>query len=105
VRDQAEGRAHGPALEEAVDAEAGDGRDRIGEIELFVILEALALVVVEDAVDDLARLRVGEDREPLHRHDPAAVAHRRREPRAEVNVGCADFDHTAQDSGEIEIRL
>ena len=45
-----------PALEEGVDAEPGDVRDRVGEVELLVVLEALALVVVEDAVDDLARL-------------------------------------------------
>ena len=56
LRDQAEGGADRPALEEAVDAEAGDVGDRVGEVQLFVGLEAFALVVVEDAVDDLAGL-------------------------------------------------
>ena len=56
LRDVAEGGAHSTALEVAVDAEAGDSGDRVGEVELLLVLEALALVVVEDRVDDLAGL-------------------------------------------------
>ena len=69
------------ALEEAVDAEAGDAGDRVGEVELLVVLEALALGVVEDRVDDLARVLRRQHREALHRHDLALVADRRREAR------------------------
>ena len=56
MRDAAERGADRSALEEAVDAEAGDARDGVGEVELLVGLEALALVVVEEAVDGVARL-------------------------------------------------
>ena len=79
LRDVAEGGADRAALEEAVDAEAGDVRDRVGEVELQVVLEALALVVVEDRVDDLAGLLRGQ------RPDgpPAAGSGRGREPPGE----------------------
>ena len=66
LRHQAEGGADRAALEEAVDAEAGDAGDRVGEVELFGVLEAFALVVVEDAVDDLAGLLPGQHVEALH---------------------------------------
>ena len=82
LRHEAEGGADRAALEEAVDAEAGDVGDRVGEVELFAGLEALALVVVEDRVDDLARLLAGEDVESLHVHDLALVAHRTAAPPA-----------------------
>ena len=55
-RDQAEGGAEGAALEEGVDAEAADAGDRVGEVELPVGLEHLALRGREDRVDDLARV-------------------------------------------------
>ncbi len=97
VRHQPEGGAHRAALEEAVDAEAGDAGDRVGEVELFAGLEAFALVVVEDAVDDLSRLLPGERREPLHRDDLPLVAHRRREAGAEVDVGRPRLDHATED--------
>ena len=56
VGDPAEGRADRAALEEAVDAEAGHARDGVGEVELLLGLEPLALVVVEEAVDRVAGL-------------------------------------------------
>ena len=55
-RDQAEGGADGAALEVGVDAVAADAGDRVGEVELPVGLEALALRRVEDRVDELARV-------------------------------------------------
>ena len=55
--DQAEGRADRAALVVGVDAEAGVAGDRVGEVELPVRLQALALVAGEDRVDDLARVR------------------------------------------------
>ncbi len=79
VRNEAESGADGSALDEAVDTEAGDVRDRVGEIELFLVLEAFALVVVEDAVDDVASLLPGQHREALHRQDAALVADRGRQ--------------------------
>jgi hypothetical protein len=103
LRDEAEGGADRAALEEAVDAEAGDAGDRVGEVELLVVLEALALVVVEDAVDDLAGLLRGEHREALHRLDLALVTDRRRETGGQVHVGCFDLDHVAEHGGEVEV--
>ena len=54
--DQAEGGADRRALEVGVDAEARVAGDRVGEVDLPVGLQALALVVGEDRVDDLARV-------------------------------------------------
>ena len=55
--DQAEGGADRAALEVGVDTEAGVAGDRVGEVELPVGLQALALLAGEDRVDDLARVR------------------------------------------------
>ena len=52
--DQAERGAERAALVVGVDAEAAVRRDRVGEVDLPVGLQALALRVVEDRVDDLA---------------------------------------------------
>ena len=59
VRDVAEGGRDRAALEEAVDAEAGHAGDRVGEVELLLVLEPLALRVVEDRVDDVPRVLRG----------------------------------------------
>ena len=56
LRDEPERGADRAALEEAVDAEPGDVGDRVGEVELFVVLEPFPLVLVEDAEDDVAGL-------------------------------------------------
>ena len=69
VRDQAEGGADRAALEEDVDAEARDPGDRVGEVELLLVLEPLALRVVEQRVDDLARVLRGQRREVVERGD------------------------------------
>ena len=98
LRDEAEGGADRAALEEAVDAEAGDAGDRVGEVELLVVLEAFALVVVEDAVDDLAGLLAGRATGkpsigtilPLSRIAGG-------KPGGEVDVGGPRLDHAAQD--------
>ncbi len=105
VRDQAKGGADRAALHEAVDAEASDVGNRVGEVELLVVLEAFALVVVEDPEDHLARVLRSELREALHRDDLALVAHRRREAGGEVDVGGPHLDHAVKDLGEVEARL
>ena len=53
-RDQAERRPDRSPLVVGVYAEAGVARDRVGEVELPVRLQTLALVAREDRVDDLA---------------------------------------------------
>jgi hypothetical protein len=53
VRDQAEGGGQRGALHVRVHAEASLARDRVGEVDLPVRLQALALLVREDRVDDL----------------------------------------------------
>ena len=103
LRDEAEGGADRAALEEAVDAEAGDARDRVGEVELLVVLEALALVVVEDAVDDLAGLLRGQDREVLERLDLAAYADRRAGSRRSGGRRRPALDHPGEHLGEVEV--
>ena len=91
-----------PRWKKTVDAEAGDAGDRVGEVELLVVLEALALVVVEDRVDDLAGLLRGQRRIVLQRRDPPAHADGGREPGGQVHVGCPHLDHPGQHLGEIE---
>ena len=76
--DQAEGGADRAALVVGVDAEAGVAGDRVGEVDLPVGLQALALVVGEDRVDDLARVIRGEHGVALERRQTAAHAERRR---------------------------
>jgi hypothetical protein len=76
--DQAESGAERGALEEDVDAKARPAGDRVGEVELPVGLQALALVVGEDRVDDLAN-RLRGQRRVVERHQlPALAQHRRR---------------------------
>ena len=53
VRDQAEDGGDRVPLEEDVDAEPGDAGDRVREVDLPVDLEALLLLGVEDAVEEL----------------------------------------------------
>lgn len=51
--------AQAVALEERVDPEARPARHRVGEVELPLVLEALALVLREDRVEKLARVVTG----------------------------------------------
>ena len=88
--DQAEGGADRAALEVGVDAEAGVAGDRVGEVELPVRLQPLALVVVEDRVDDLARVLPASGRgKPSSGDQAAAHADHRRDAGGEVEVGRA----------------
>src|SRR5215211_1217610 len=56
--DGTESRANSAPLEVDVDPEAGASRQRVAEVELPLVLKALALVVGEEVVDQVAR-RVG----------------------------------------------
>ncbi len=60
--------------------------NRIGEVDLPVGLKPLALVVVEDRVDDLPRVSRRELRVGLKRGELAAHADRRMGARAEVKI-------------------
>ena len=91
-----------PRWKKQLTRKAGDVGNRVGEVELLAGLEAFALVVVEDRVDDLARLLTGKDVEALHVHDLALVAHRRRHPRRDVDVGGPALDHAAKHLCEVD---
>ena len=67
-------------------------RDRVGEVDLPVGLEPLALVVGEDRVDDLTRVRGRQDRVALERRQAPADAHHRRHAGGDVEVGGASVD-------------
>src|SRR3954465_292658 len=76
VRDQTERSTERLALKEDVDAEARNGRDRVREVELTVLLEALLLLTREDAVQQVARVVRAHRRNavealqvPAHAHD------------------------------------
>ncbi len=64
-RDESEGGAQRPSLEEDVHAEARLAVQRVGEVDLPLGLELLPLVLVEDAVDELAGLVGRKFRVPL----------------------------------------
>jgi hypothetical protein len=103
VGDQPEGRGDRTALEEDVDAEAGDAGHGVREVDLLARLEALALIVVEDAVGDVARVLRRQQPVLGQRDDAAAHAQRGREARAEVDVGGPFVGHPGQDLREIEV--
>ena len=95
--DQAERGADARALEVGVDAEAGEARDRVGEVELAVGLEQLLLLGREDAVDQVARLLRRELRVSSGmRLELAAHADDRRRADGEVEVGGVGFDHLGE---------
>ena len=102
-RDQAEGGAERAALEEGVDAEAADAGDAVGEVELPVGLERLALRGAQDRVDDLARVGRRHVRHALERDERAADANRGRCARRDVEVGCLVLNDLEQDVREIEV--
>jgi hypothetical protein len=92
-------------IAERVDAEARGARDGVGEVELPVGLQPLALVVREDGVDDLARVVRREDRELFERHEPAAHAHGGMGARGDVEVRGAALEDLEQQLGEVEVHL
>ena len=100
-RDQAERGAERGTLEVRVDPEPRPSGDRVGEVDLPVGLEPLALAAREDRVDDLPRLgRV--ERRVVERLELPAHAHGRRRTRGEVQVRGAPVDDLHQDFGEVE---
>jgi hypothetical protein len=101
-RDEAERRADRRALVVGVDAKPRPARDRVGEVDLPVGLQALALVVREDRVDDLARLLGAHDGVILERLQASADADRRMRARREVQVGGVALDRLEQEVGEVE---
>ena len=90
------------ALHVGVDAEARVARDRVGEVELPVVLELLALVVGEDRVDDLARVGGRQLGIALERREAAADADHRRRPGGQVKVGRVAGDDVQEQVGEVE---
>src|SRR5262249_39126788 len=90
LRDLAERAADGVALEIDVDAEAGDSRDEVREVDLAVDLEALLLLRVEDPVEDFLRPVGFERLDVRQRHELAVHAHDRRRSDRDVEVGRAE---------------
>src|SRR3954451_11821627 len=104
LRDRAHDRADRRALEEGVDAEAGLAGHRVGEVDLPLLLELLALVVVEERVHDLAADLRGH-RCVVQRAHPAADADHRRGARRQVEVRGAEIDGLEQHVREIEVHI
>ena len=84
--DQAEGAAERGALHVRVDPEAPVPGHRVREVDLPVLLEALALVVGQDRVDDVAGVLRVQRREVVERAQLAAHADHRRRADREVEV-------------------
>jgi hypothetical protein len=85
-RDQPEGGAERAALEEDIDAEAREARDRMREVDLAVDLEQLLLLRGQDAIEHLVRVlgrEVGDVLVPL---EGSVHAHSRRRADRDVKV-------------------
>jgi hypothetical protein len=102
VWDQTEGGADRATLVVGVDPEAGVSWDRVGEVELPVCLQALALVVGKDRVDDLARVGRRQDRIVGELGEAASNSQRGVRAGAQMQVGCAAGDNLQQQLSEIE---
>ena len=102
-RDHAEGGTDGVALAVDVDAEAGATGQRVGEVELELLLELQPLRLGEDRVDDALQHRRGEHLEVVEGHELAAHADGRLRRGGEVQVGRASVEHGRErvDEGEV----
>src|SRR5215213_2723169 len=83
--DGTESRANSASLKVDVDPEAGAAWQRVGKVELPLVLQALALVVGEEVVDQVAR-RVGRQGRIIQRLDLAADPHHGRQSGRDVQV-------------------
>ena len=102
-RDQTEGGAERAALEEGVDTEAADARNGVGEVQLPVGLQRLALGAREDRVDDLTRVGRRQVRHALQGDQRTADADGGRCARGDVEVGSLVLDDLEQNVREIEV--
>ena len=102
LRDQAERGADRGALEVGVHAEAGLAGDGVGQVDLPVGLQLLALGVGQDRVHDLAHLlRAQHGR--VDGPQLAALAQHRRRARRQVQVRGAGLQHLHQNVCEIDL--
>ena len=101
-RDQAEGRPDRAALVVGVDTEASASWDRVGEVDLPVGLQALALIVGQDRVDRLARLLGGHDGVVLQRLEASPDPYGWMCPGREMQVGGVALDDLEQQVGEVK---
>src|SRR5215208_3964470 len=83
--DSTESSAKGAPLEVDVDPEAGGARQRVAEVELPLVLQALALVVGEEIVDHVTR-RIGRQGRIIERLDLAADTHHGRQAGRNMQV-------------------
>ena len=104
-RDQAEGGAERGALEVGVDTEARAAGDLVGEVQLPVVLQLLALVVRQDRVDDLARVGRRQRRVAVDRGQAPAHTHHRRRTGGQVEVRRPSVDDLEQQLGEVDVHL
>src|SRR4029077_8973157 len=86
-------------------AEARVTGDRVGEVELPIGLEPLALLAGEDRVDDLSRVLPGELRVLVEPREAAAHTHERLRAGAEVQIGSASRHDFHQEVGEINVHM
>ncbi len=90
-RDQAHDHADRAALLEQVDAVAHPIRGAVGEVDVEVGLEVLALAVVHHVDRELRDRLAGQRRNVAHRPQIALDPEDRREPGLEVDVGRAEL--------------
>ena len=93
VRDQTERGAQRLALEEDVDAEAGDARDRVREVELAVDLQPLLLLAREDAVEQVTRLVRAQRRHAVEALQVTAQTHDGRRADRDVQIRRVQLHH------------
>ena len=100
-------RADRGALHVGVDPEAPEPGHRVGEVDLPLLLEPLALVVRKDRVDDVAGVLGRERRVALERTQLAAHADHRRRADGQVEVRRVQLDDFSSRTSakSISIRL
>ncbi len=98
-RDHPEDGAHGVALHEHVHAETGPSRERIGHVQLELLLEPLPQLLRQDRVDHALQRSRRERRVVARRLELTVDPHHRRGARREVQVGASLLQEGAEQLG------
>ncbi len=96
-RDEPESRRERALVEEHVHPEAGLAVERVGEIDLPVGLELLPLVLVQDAVDELARFVGRQLRIAFEILEMAVDPHHRRQAHRQMEVRRFGLNYLSKD--------
>jgi hypothetical protein len=103
VRDPPEGGTDVLPLPVDIDAEPGGARHRVREVELELLLEALALLLRQDGVDESLDEVRRQRRAVVQRRQLTVDPHQRRGTRRQVQVRRAGVEHALQQLVERDV--